>query len=99
MLQIKIKCTNIINIIFKLILLSLQSSDPTWMPTEEDVEEEELDETVMSPAAKLLKLGAEDTVNISNYLLHFLGRELEEVIYIFFSILKQTKLTICTTIS
>ena len=70
------------------------------MPTEEDVEEEELDETLMSPAAKLLKLGAENTVNnISNYLLHFLGRELEEVIYNFFSILKQTKLTICTTIS
>ena len=70
------------------------------MPTEEDVEEEELDKTLMSPAAKLLKLGAEDTVNnISNYLLQFLGRELEEVIYNFFSMLKQTKLAIWTTIS
>ena len=70
------------------------------MPTQEDLEEEELDEALMSPAAKLLKLGAEDTVNnITNYLLHFLGRELEQVIYNFFSILKQTKLTIVNIIS
>ena len=34
----------------------------------------------MSPAAKILKLGAENTVaNITSYLLHYLGRELEDV--------------------
>ena len=34
----------------------------------------------MSPAAKVLKLGAEKTVsNITSYLLHYLGRELEDV--------------------
>ena len=33
----------------------------------------------MSPAAKILKLGAEHTVSaVASYLLHFLGRQLEE---------------------
>ena len=39
-----------------------------------------LDETLMSPAAKILKLGAEHVVsNIQNYLLHHLGREIKPV--------------------
>ena len=70
------------------------------MPTQEDLEEEELDEALMSPAPKLLKLSAEDTVNnISNYFLHFLGRELQQVIYNLLSIVIQTKLTFVNIIS
>ena len=39
-----------------------------------------LDETLMSPAAKILKLGAEHVVsNIQNYLLHHLCREIKPV--------------------
>ena len=39
-----------------------------------------LDETVMSPAAKILKLGVEHVVsNIQNYLLHHLGRKIKPV--------------------
>ena len=55
-----------------------------WSSASTSAEPEEgeimLDETLMSPAAKILKLGAEHVVsNIQNYLLHHLGREIKPV--------------------
>ena len=57
-----------------------QSLDPGLLQGEEEEEKDLPDPSLMSPAAKILKLGAEKTVaNITSYLLHNLGRELEGV--------------------
>ena len=60
-----------------------QSSCPGLLQGEEEEEEDLPDPSLMSPAAKILKLGAENTVsNITSYLLHYLGRELDDVVFI-----------------
>ena len=68
---------------FKLLKFSFshfQSSDPGLFQGEEGEEEDLPDPSLMSPAAKILKLEAESTVaNITSYLLHYLGRELEDI--------------------
>ena len=81
-----------------LLILHLQSSDPTWLPGEEKKKEKEVpNPALMSPAAKILKLGAENTVsNITNYLLHYLGRELEDISSHFNYICSNVKLHIIT---
>ena len=46
----------------------------------EQEEEEDFDQSAMSPEANILKLGAEKTVaGIANYILHNLGRKVVEV--------------------
>ena len=80
-IELKLNKLQKFNLNYKISSFShFQSSGPGLLQGEDEEEEDLPDPSLMSPAAKILKLGAENTVsNLTSYLLHYLGRELEDV--------------------